>query len=194
VGVLIDPEGDIALRQLKMVPVQFMFDGNPGIEQEITDTPHGKLGVLVCLDSSFTDHPRRLCALGAEILLVPVFNNKKWPQQQRWCQMDMAAFRSIELRRCAVRAASSGVSMIVDATGRSEQRKVDKDPGVLQGEVYALGEQTIFSRGGYMFVIAVTYLFMGTAVILTLIEWLSYLRRAVGFIGRLVGRVFSPAG
>ena len=48
----------------------------------------------------------------------------------------MAVFRSIELRRCVVRAASSGTSQIIDAAGHVRaQRTQNQDLGVLLGQV-----------------------------------------------------------
>lgn len=187
VGLLIGPEGEITLKQPKMVPVPFYTDGNPGRQQATADTPYGQAGVLICYDSSFTDVPRRLARLGAKLLLCPVYNAARWPVQQQWQQADMAVFRSIELRRCVVRAASSGVSMIVDATGEVQHRRTrEQGRGILYGSIYALGQQTLFTRGGYYFAIIVTYLFLAIVVTLTLIQWVGYAAGIVRFLGRII--------
>jgi apolipoprotein N-acyltransferase len=176
-ALLIGPEGRIVLKQLKMVPVPFYADGNPGLQQQVCATPHGKVGLYVCYDETFTDVMRRLDDAG--LFLGPVLNNKDWPPQQRWQQADMIPFRCVELRRCIVRAASSGISQIIDAAGRVRSQRTQEDgPGILCGKVYFVTDRTLFSRGGYLFAIAVALAFLAAVAILTLLSWLSLARRA----------------
>ncbi len=59
-------------------------------------------------------------------------------------------------------------------------------PGVLYGGVYPVAERTLFVRGGFYFVIVVTYAFLLIVVALTLREWFGYLVK----LGRLAVRIF----
>ena len=152
VAMLIGPDGKILGTQLKAVPIPFFMDGNPAIQQQTFLTRFGSVGSYVCYDNSFTDVPRGLVDEGAELLLGPVMNPENWPPQQRNQQADMAIFRSIELRRCAVRAASSGITQIIDAAGKVQGlRTQEQDQGVLCGKVYFLRNKTFFARYGYWF-------------------------------------------
>ncbi len=177
-GILIGPNGDILLKQKKAVPVPFMDDGNPAQTQTVLNTPHGAVGVYVCYDATFTDIPRRLVDRGAEILLGPVMDVAKWPEQERMQHAWMAPFRSIELRRCCVRAASSGISQIIDATGKVlNQRTQQEGPGILRGEIYTVKNKTLFVKGGYLFAPAVGFFFLIVVVILAFAEWIGNFTR-----------------
>ena len=179
VGLLIGPDGKIAGKQAKAVPVPFFQDGNPATSQSTFDSAYGRVGIYVCYDATFTDIPRRLVGLGAELMLAPLMDPEPWPIRQRWLHADMAPLRSIELRRCAVRAASSGISQIIDATGRVRaQRTREEGPGVICGKVYAVQEQTVFVRGGYLFASAIGVAFLGLVAILTFADWIGKLRHA----------------
>ena len=170
-ALLIDPNGEIAATQLKAVPVPLFNDGNPARDQPVVATPFGRIGTYICYDGTFTDVPRRLANGGSELLLAPLMDPEPWPLQQRWQHAAMAPFRSIELRRDAVRAASSGVSQIVDATGRVQcERGRAAGPGVLRGSVSAHDARTLFSRGGYLFAPVVATAFLACVVILTLVQ------------------------
>ncbi len=177
VGLLIGPDGRIVGEQAKAVPVPFFQDGNPATSQSTFDSPYGRVGIYICYDATFTDIPRRLVGLGSELMLAPLMDPERWPVRQRWLHADMAPLRSIELRRCAVRAASSGISQIIDATGRVRaQRTREEGPGVIFGTVYAVQDKTLFVRGGYLFACAIGVAFVGLVVILTFADWMTKLR------------------
>ncbi|MBN1844620.1 MAG: hypothetical protein JW810_02980 [Sedimentisphaerales bacterium] len=166
-ATLIGPDGGILYAQSKAVPIPFFTDGNLASEQRSIPTEYGQVGCLVCYDGGFTDVSRRLASLGAELLLVPVMNPESWPAQQRWQQAAMAPFRSIELRRCAVRAASSGISQIIEATGRVQaQRTQEQGPGILLGNVYTVKEPSFFARWGHLFSHITGWIFLIASVIL----------------------------
>jgi apolipoprotein N-acyltransferase len=179
VGLLIDPRGQIVGRQAKAVPIPFFKDGNPAEFQEVIDTPHGRIGTYVCYDATFTDVPRRLVDKGAELLLGPVMDVEGWPLQERWQHADMAPLRSIELRRCAVRAASSGISQIVDSRGRTvKQRTQEEGPGIICGPAYFSSQRTLFVRGGYLFSTVAGLAYLATIVGLTIGNWWRVSARA----------------
>lgn len=174
VGLVIGPEGRIVAAQAKSVPLPFFEDGNPARSLSPISTTLGSLGVCVCYDALFTDLPRRLIAQGAELLVVPVMDPSPWPAQENLQHADMAPFRSIELRRCAVRAASSGESQIVDAAGRVRSRRTRQDgKGVLFGTVCANTQRTLFARGGFVLAPTAAGLFLLAVVWLTGDDWLA---------------------
>ncbi|MCP4708715.1 MAG: hypothetical protein GY869_08830 [Planctomycetes bacterium] len=162
VAMLIGPEGTIESLQVKSVTIPFFSDdGNPATEQFVVETRFGTVGSYVCYDGGFTDVVRRLTAMGAELILGPVMNPVEWPEAQRYQQADVAVFRSIENRRCVVRAASSGISQVIDATGRvTAERLQDEGAGILVGSVYFNDEKSVFVRGGYVFQHVVGWVFL----------------------------------
>jgi apolipoprotein N-acyltransferase len=177
VALLIGPDGSIIGQQSKAVPVPSFIDGNPAREQAIFETPAGKIGMFVCYDGVFTDIPRRLTDLGADYWLVPVMDPQHWPNQQHWLHADMASFRSIEERRCAVRAASSGVSDIIDSSGRAlKTRMRDEGPGFVVGAIRPSGQRTHFARWGFLIAPAICIAFLASIVFFTVEERVRPLR------------------
>ncbi len=172
VAMLIGPQGRILDRQPKLVPLPFFSDGEPGSTQSVRPSPYGILGSYVCYDGLFTDIPRRLAGREAEILLVPNMDAKPWPIQERRQHAAMAPFRSIELRRCAVRANSDGVSQIINATGQViAQRTQGEGPGLLFGSVHAHQTRTPFARGGWLLAPAIGWIYLGLIAVLTPLSW-----------------------
>ncbi|HVP12002.1 MAG TPA: nitrilase-related carbon-nitrogen hydrolase [Phycisphaerae bacterium] len=184
VAMLIGSDGRILGEQPKLVPLPFCRDGVPGRTQSVTPTEYGTVGTYVCFDGLFTDIPRRAVEAGAEVLLVPNMDDQTWPAQERWQHADMAAFRSIELRRCAVRANGAGISQIIDATGRvTACRTQDDGPGIVLGDVYRLSVQTAFVRGGHLLAPAVGIGFVVIIAWLTVAEWHGRIKRRIGCRG-----------
>lgn len=171
VAMLIGHAGIVGT-QAKAVPLPFFDDGNPARSQAAFDTAHGRIGMYVCYDGLFTDHPRRLADLGATLILVPVMDPARWPAQEQWQHADMAPIRSIELRRSTVRAASSGITQIIDPVGRIiAQRTRQEGPGVIAASVPLCNRRTFFMWGGHLFGVAVGWTFLLTFIMLTLCQW-----------------------
>lgn len=187
VALLIGPDGRIVGEQPKVVPLPFFHDGNPARAQRIFDTPYGRMGTYVCYDGDFTDVPRRLAGLGAELTLVPVMNPAKWGYAQRDQQARMARFRAMELNRAAVRAASSGTSQIIDADGRVvAERSRAEGPGIICGRVAASDGKTLFARDGHLLATAIGLGYLACLAVLTLANWSACLRRiSYGLRGRV---------
>ncbi|MBN1491326.1 MAG: hypothetical protein JXA69_15540 [Phycisphaerae bacterium] len=172
VAMLIGPDGHIVGQQAKAVPLPFFQDGNPARDQATTKTVYGTIGLCVCYDALFTDVPRRLVDLGAEVVLVPVMDPERWPEQERRQHADMAVLRSIELRRASVRAASSGVSQIIDPTGQVQtQRSRTEGPGFVIGTVVFRAGRTLFVRGGYLFAPTLACTFLAVIGGLTIAQY-----------------------
>ncbi len=168
ISLLIGPDGRILTQQAKMVPMPFFDDGEPGRTQSVTSTDCGAVGTYICYDGMFTDMPRHVVQAGAQVLLVPSMDARDWPAQERWQHAAMAPLRSIELRRCAVRANGAGISQIIDAAGRVIASRTDEEgAGVILGNVYPLSERTAFVRGGHLLALA------AGIGLLVLVAWLS---------------------
>jgi apolipoprotein N-acyltransferase len=172
VSMLIGTDGRILAEQPKLVPLPFFDDGVPGESQSVIPTEFGTVGTYVCYDGLFTDIPRRVVSAGAEVLLVPNMDAQRWPAHERWQHAEMALFRSIELRRCAVRANGAGISQIIDATGLVTACRTDGDgSGIVLGDVYLRSERSAFIRGGHLFAPIIGISFIAIVWWLTLSEW-----------------------
>ncbi len=168
-AIILGPEGRMIGWQAKSIAIPFFTDDyTPARQQHIFPSEHGPFGVYVCYDAGFTDITRRLADRGAEVFLGPVMNPEHWPQAQRQQQADMQIFRSIETGRGAVRAASSGISQIVNPDGIEIARRTqEQGEGILYGSVEMNSEKTIFMKWGYLFnhIVGWIYLIGGPLVL-----------------------------
>ncbi len=94
-----------------------------------------RLGVFICVESVYPELIRRLASAGAEVLAE--FSNDAWftyeaPARHR---LDMASLRAIENRRHLIRAASTGISAVIDPHGRVHKATPLGEPAVLVGTV-----------------------------------------------------------
>jgi apolipoprotein N-acyltransferase len=117
-GYVIGPGGDVVFRQVKAVPIQFLKDGLPAPEQKLWNSPWGKIGICICYDLSYTRVTDRLVQLGAEALIVPTMDVVDWGQAQHELHARIAPVRAAEYGIPIFRLASSGISQMVDRSGR----------------------------------------------------------------------------
>jgi len=112
---------------------------------------HIRLGVLICFESIFPDIARAEVKAGANLLVN--LTNDAWygrtsaPRQS----LAMAVFRAAENKRSLVRAANTGISALVEPSGRLIAGSEIFTPAVLNAQVPILELPTLFGRGGYMF-------------------------------------------
>ncbi len=167
VAMLINPDGTIDY-QVKVVPIPFFSDGNPATTQRVFQTPYGLAGLFICYDGSFTDAPRRLVDKGAQFILAPIMHPNFWPDCQRDHQIDIARFRSIELRRYVVRSCSTGISAIVAPDGSLiDPLGPDASKKVAVAQIKPLSGRTFFVNYGYYFV-PIMKIALGVMVLLAL--------------------------
>lgn len=89
----------------------------PGDSRDPIPSPAGRIGVLICYEDVFPDVARDEAARGADLLAT--ITNDAWygRTSAAWQHTAMDVFRAIETRRPVVRAAQTGVSAFVDASG-----------------------------------------------------------------------------
>jgi apolipoprotein N-acyltransferase len=115
---VVDTNGDIVFRQAKSVPVQFFIDGLPARSQEVWESPWGKIGLAVCYDDSYTRVTDGLIRKGAQALIIPTLDMADWGAGQHLLHGRVAPARAAEYAVPVFRVCSSGISQVIDATGR----------------------------------------------------------------------------
>jgi apolipoprotein N-acyltransferase len=106
---------------------QLPFMKNYGIRPEdvlgsdnhaLLDSPIGKVGVSICFESTFPQIARTETRDGAQVLCV--VSNDAWLKHTPATQQHlmMARLRAVENRRFLLRAASTGISAVIDPYGR----------------------------------------------------------------------------
>lgn len=108
----------------------------------------GTLGAFICFEAMYPETVRRFVAAGAD-LLVNV-SNDAWFGTAAAAEMHlaMARLRAVESRRWLVRAATTGVSAIVEPHGRVAARSAWGEPAIVAGDVHRESVDTVYARHG----------------------------------------------
>jgi apolipoprotein N-acyltransferase len=110
--------GQVVFKQAKRVPIQFFHDGLPAPQQNVWNSPCGKIGLCVCYDLSYTLVTDELVREGAQLLIVPTMDVDEWGRHQHELHSRIAPVRAAEYGIPIFRLASSGVSQAVDGYGQ----------------------------------------------------------------------------
>jgi apolipoprotein N-acyltransferase len=107
--------------------------------------------VTICYEVIFPDQVRRYVKQGADFLVN--ITNDAWfgrsaaPGQH----LAMAALRAAENRRYLIRAANTGISAIIDPTGRIVKASEIFVPAVVSGRIQLRRGETFYTRYGDLF-------------------------------------------
>ena len=133
------------IKALEQVPV----DRVPGKEiHTVSVAGLPPFGTPICFENSFPDIPRELVREGAGFLVVTV-NNASYGFTAASAQHEqMSQMRAIETGRWVVNAAVSGISALIDETGRVEARVGLFRTAILRGTIRSSDERTWYVRLG----------------------------------------------
>lgn len=111
-----------------------------------------RYGVLICYEAIFPESARDYKRKNAD-LLVNITNDAWFGKSSAPFQhLSMTVFRAVENRLYLVRAANTGVSAIIDPTGKIISQTGLFERTVLKGEVKYIDEKTVYAAYGDLFV------------------------------------------
>ena len=139
---VVGTNGEIIFQQAKCVPIQFFKDGLPAKEQDIWNSPWGKIGFCVCYDLSYTRVTDELVRQGAQLLIVPTMDVEAWGRHEHELHARVAPVRAAEYGVPIFRLASSGISQAVDWDG-----KVIAQAPFPGSEAIVTADLPLFSKG-----------------------------------------------
>ena len=124
----------------------------PGTEHTVFDAAGFKFSTPICFEDSFGDLSRAFVQNGAQVIMN--LSNDGWaysvPAEMQ--HMAMAAFRAYENRRTVVRSTNSGITCVIDPSGR---RVAEMEPfveGYLVADVPVYdATTTLYTRWGDWF-------------------------------------------
>ena len=168
---LLRPDGTVAGRYDKVhlvpygeyVPLRQFFpfigklvggigDFRPGTGFNPIESDGRRIGVLICYEGIFPESAREYKQKGAD-LLVNITNDAWFGKTSAPFQhLSMTVFRAVENRLYLVRAANTGISAIIDPTGKILSQTGIFERTVLKGEVKYIDEKTFYAAYGDMFV------------------------------------------
>jgi apolipoprotein N-acyltransferase len=141
--------GTVAGRYDKMHLLPFAEETyEPGLHPYALRTRAGLLGPFVCFEAMYPELVRRIVVGGAPLLAN--LSNDAWfgaPAAARE-HLDMARLRAVEERRWLLRATTTGISAIVDPTGRVVAATEHGTPALLEGVVRPSHTVTPYQRWG----------------------------------------------
>lgn len=114
--------------------------------------PFGKIGSAICFESSFPELLREQTARGANLLVVSTDDSWFDHTAETRQHAAMSAVRAVENDRYVLRAATTGVSQIIDPTGRVVSEGPIDDVAVIAGRVEHRSTRTLYVRWGNWFV------------------------------------------
>jgi apolipoprotein N-acyltransferase len=114
---VIDPKGNIVFTQGKCVPIQFFEDGVPAKDQQIWNSPWGRIGICICYDLSYSRVTDKLIEQGADALVVIAMDAMSWGEYEHNLHARIAPARAAEYQVDILRVASSGVTQCASRFG-----------------------------------------------------------------------------
>jgi apolipoprotein N-acyltransferase len=122
-----------------------------GSEFTVFKTPFGNFSALICFEGIFGDHVRRFVNSGAEFLVN--ISNDGWSRSrtEHWQHASMNVFRAVENRTYYVRVGNTGITGVIDKTGRFVKAMPPYDRGYWIGEIGGASGRTLYTRFGDVF-------------------------------------------
>lgn len=144
-----------------------------GTDSALFDTPHGKVGALVCFDSIYEELTRDSVRDGAELLVLPT--NDSWFTDSRGIYMHhaQARLRAIESGRWIVRAADTGISSVIAPNGQTYGEQPPLVDGMALATAYTRDTATLYTRTGNLLV----WLLIAALLALPIAELAVYLQK-----------------
>ncbi len=145
-------------------------DFTPGKTLQPLPSDTGPIGVTICFEGIFPDISRNLVRCGARLLVN--LTNDAWfgrtsgPYQH----LRLSAYRAVEERCYLVRSTGTGISAIVDPTGRILDRLPLQTEGFMRGTVHLKsGERTFYTHFGNLFLLLCAVLIL--VVVIGTLPW-----------------------
>lgn len=130
----------------------------PGQKISLLSLPECSFGVLICYEVIFPDLTRRFVKKGAQFLVN--ITNDAWfgKTSAPYQHLSMATFRAIENRRFIARAANTGISAFIDATGKIKSSSPLFTEALITGKIGILTISTFYTNYGDVFALLSTLL------------------------------------
>jgi len=123
----------------------------PGQEISLLNLPEASFGTLICYEIIFPNLTRKFVKKGAQFLVN--ITNDAWfgKTSAPYQHLSMATFRAVENRRFISRAANTGISAIIDATGKIKTSSTFFTEALITGKIRILTVPTFYTSYGDVF-------------------------------------------
>lgn len=135
-----------------------------------------RVGAMICYEDIIADFGRKI-AKHRPHLLVNLTNDAWFGEtSEPWEHMALSVYRSVELRTDLVRAVNTGVSAIIDSSGRVLEKTYAVDPSIHPKEIDSLMGEAALLEGGHTFFSRFGNVFAWLCVVLTFLGWIVWPR------------------
>ncbi|UCC94600.1 MAG: apolipoprotein N-acyltransferase [Candidatus Omnitrophota bacterium] len=146
------PSGQVIGQYDKINLVPYFEEYIPGKKSPVINTALAQFGVAICFESIYPRIVRRLTREGAQVLFILTNDAGFGRSKLVDFHAREAVFRAVENRRYIVRAAQSGISMLIDPMGRILKKTEEFEKTILMGNVWPNSQDTFYAKYGDVFV------------------------------------------
>lgn len=126
---------------------------SPGDEFRVVDLGGHRLNAIICFEAIFPQLSRKFARLGSQLFVN--LTNDGWygDSPAPYQHLQMARWRAIESRRFLLRATNSGISAVVEPTGRIQASTPLLCEAICEGRFAFLDAETFYTRHGEVFAV-----------------------------------------
>ncbi len=141
---------------------------HPGRENRIFRFGTYPINATVCFEAIFPDLVREFVRNGSRLIVN--LTNDRWygDSSAPFQHFSIARWRAVENRRYFLRAANSGISAVVEPTGRIQSATGILSRDICKGRFAFLAQQTFYTRYGDAFVFLCAIIVCGFTILLLL--------------------------
>jgi apolipoprotein N-acyltransferase len=128
-----------------------------------------RVGALICYEDVFPEIGARLAAAGANLLVN--ITNDAWygVTSAPYQHLALSVFRAVESRRVLLRATNTGISAVIDPTGRVQMESGLFEPAILVSNVGLMERVSTYAALGDWFAIACSvYMLFGIGMVIVM--------------------------
>ncbi len=125
-----------------------------GKDSAITETSYGSIGGLVCFDSIYEMLAVDSVRDGAELIALVTNDSWYYDSAAVYQHNRHAMLRAVENGKYVIRAANTGISSIINPSGRIINSLKPLTTGYITGEVYFNNKTTFYTKTGNLIVLA----------------------------------------
>lgn len=133
---------------LPVLDQEIPVDGTAGSELQVFETPAGRVGTLICFESTFPELARASVRNGAQVIVVTTNNASFGTSPASAQHLATSRLRAVEHGRPVVHAAISGISAIIQPDGEIVERSALFTPALLRAQVPLTTGTTPYTRYG----------------------------------------------
>jgi apolipoprotein N-acyltransferase len=125
---------------------------DPGTDYKLVNMDGNQVNSIICFEAVFPDLVRRFVQKGSRLIIN--LTNDGWygDSAAPYQHLEIARLRAVENRRYLLRAANSGISAVIEPTGKIQKSTGILQEAICQGSFEFISYKTIYTRYGDFFV------------------------------------------